>query len=141
MTISELAGRLSQSRFLRFGVVGAAGYVVNAAILFIVHNVLGVDPYSAGAVSIFLSMNFTWVGNRFLTFPGESARSGPAIFQEWARFIASNAVGAAVNYAIYATLVRFGLPPLNNPYLAQIAGVLAGLVFNYTLSKRVVFRG
>jgi putative flippase GtrA len=140
VNISDLVDRLSRSRFLRFGIVGAAGYVVNAAILFSVHNILGVDPYTAGAVSIFLSMNFTWFGNRVLTFPGQAARTPAAILREWVRFIASNAVGAVANYAVYALLIRFGFEPLNNPYVAQIAGVFVGLIFNFTLSKRVVFR-
>ena len=32
-------------------------------------------------------------------------------------------------------------PPINNLYVALIVGVLAGLVFNFTLSKALVFKG
>jgi putative flippase GtrA len=37
--------------------------------------------------------------------------------------------------------VRFAPPPINNLYVALVLGVLAGLVFNFTLSKKMVFRG
>jgi len=36
--------------------------------------------------------------------------------------------------------VRFAPPPFNNLTIALVCGVLLGLVFNFTLSKKVVFR-
>jgi putative flippase GtrA len=50
-------------------------------------------------------------------------------------------VGGLVNVGLYSTLVRFAPPPVNNLYVALALGVLAGLVFNFTLSKKMVFKG
>jgi hypothetical protein len=42
---------------------------------------------------------------------------------------------------LYSTLVRFAPPPANNLYVALVLGVLGGLIFNFTLSKKLVFKG
>jgi putative flippase GtrA len=131
---------LSRSRFLRFGVVGAGGFVVDEAVLWIAHRLAGLDPYSGRAISILCAMTFTWWGNRRLTFRDQAAEGPAAIAREWLRFVAANAVGALVNYGTYTLLVRFGPAPLGNPFLAIACGVAIGLVFNFTLSKHLVFR-
>ncbi len=141
MSIGEIFDRIASSRFLRFGIVGAGGFVVDSAVLFMMHRLVGLDPYSARAISIFVAMNFTWMGNRQLTFREHAATGSRAMLAEWARFIATNLLGALVNYGVYAAVVRFAPAPLDNLYLALAAGVGAGLVFNFTLSQRLVFRG
>ena len=60
--------------------------------------------------------------------------------QEWFKFILANAVGALVNYATYTLLVSFAARPLGHPLVATAVGVGVGLVFNFTLSKRFVFK-
>jgi putative flippase GtrA len=59
---------------------------------------------------------------------------------QWLKFVLANAVGAAVNYGTYSVLVSFAPAPLGNPLLATAIGVGVGLIFNFTLSKRFVFR-
>jgi putative flippase GtrA len=86
------------------------------------------------------AVTFTWWGNRNLTF-ADQASGGPAgMLAEWARFVATNSLGAAANFAVYALLIGFAPWPLNVPYLALAVGILVGLVFNFTLSKKLVFR-
>ena len=136
MTFAE---RLRASRFLRFGIVGAAGFVVDETVLKLM--LFALNPYAARAVSIFCAMTFTWWGNRTLTFAEHAAKgSGSAILREWFKFILANALGAIVNYSTYTLLVALAPAPLNNPMLATAIGVAIGLVFNFTLSKRFVFK-
>ena len=54
--------------------------------------------------------------------------------------VAANAIGLAVNYAVYAALLNWGSGWLASPYVAAGCGAIAGLVFNYTASSRLVFR-
>jgi putative flippase GtrA len=136
----SLHDTLKTSRFLRFAIVGAAGFFVDEGVLFLMQHFAGLPPLAARAISIFAAMSFTWWGNRNLTFRDHAAIGSTAVFLEWLRFIAANIVGAFVNYGTFAVLVRFAPMPLNNPYLATAAGVAVGLVFNFTLSKRLVFR-
>ena len=141
MNLEQRLRALLRSRFARFGTVGAAGFVVDEAVLTIAHYAFGLDPYLARAISIFCAMTFTWWGNRTLTFAEHAARGGAAeLVAEWFKFVLANAVGALVNYATYTVLVRFAPHPLDHPLVATAIGVGVGLVFNFTLSKRFVFK-
>lgn len=136
--LADLTARLAQSRILRFGAVGAAGYFVNAAALWLVHHLFSLNYYASYVPAFLVAVTFTWWGNRVLTFHAHAAREN--LLGEWAKFVAANLLGFFANYALYAAMLRFAPAPLNNPYVAQIAGTLFGMIFNFTLSKRFVFR-
>lgn len=141
MNFAERLRNLLPSPYLRFGLVGGCGFLVDETILTIVHYGLGVDRYSARAISIFCAATFTWWGNRNLTFAEHATTGGPlALAREWFKFMLANGVGALVNYSTYTLFVSFAPAPFSNPLLATAAGVGVGLVFNFTLSKRFVFR-
>jgi putative flippase GtrA len=127
---------------LRFAVIGGLGFVVDSAILAADTNWLGLDPFKGRLLSIFCAMICTWLGNRYVTFPEQRARGGiTPVFREWGKFVGANIIGALVNYGVYAALLHFAASPFNNKYIALVLGVLAGLVFNFTLSKKLVFTG
>jgi len=134
-------GRTSNvSRFLRFLLVGAAGFVVNEAALWFALRMLRLNAYAAGLFSFFVAVTFTWWGNRSLTFREHAATQRLSIAKEWLAFVLSNVIGFLVNYAVYATLLATGPAPLNNPFIALACGTIAGLMFNFVLSSRLVFR-
>jgi putative flippase GtrA len=85
-------------------------------------------------------VTFTWWGNRTLTFREHAAREG-RLLREWTSFVVASSLGAAANFGVYFLLVTFAGQPLGNPLVAVAAGTLVGLVFNFTTSKRFVFRG
>ncbi|MBV9549545.1 MAG: GtrA family protein [Alphaproteobacteria bacterium] len=126
--------------FVRFAAVGGAGYLINAAALTVFTRYLGLGVDAALASSIFVAMCFTWAGNRYLTFASRRAHGLSGIVEEWLRFVGANLLGAIVNYGVALALVHYGSGWLGNPYVAQACGVLAGLVFNFTLSRLLVFR-
>lgn len=135
-----IPGWLSNSRLTRFAAVGTAGYLVDNSVLFAMIHFAGADPYGGRAVSFLAAATFTWWGNRNFTFADRRASGVRGATQEWLRFLAANGVGGLVNVGLYATLVKFAPPPLDNPFLALPVGVLAGLMFNFVLSRRLVFR-
>ncbi|HEY2836921.1 MAG TPA: GtrA family protein, partial [Rhizomicrobium sp.] len=96
--ISRLAHYLLRHPFIRFAMVGTAGYIVDTGILALDTGVWGLDFKSGRALSIFVAMGCTWLGNRYLTFPERRARSFSGALQEWLKFIGANAIGAVVNY-------------------------------------------
>jgi len=138
----EIVARVRQSQFLRFAVVGAAGFVVNEAVLFVILLVdfWHFNAYWAEAVAFMFAATFTWWGNRRLTFREHAAATARGMAREWAAFMAANALGGAVNYATFVAVVHFAPVPFDSPFLGVVAGTLAGLVFNFTMSKRFVFR-
>jgi len=140
VTWRTVADGLASSCFLRFALVGTAGFVVNEAALWIALHLLGLNAYWGGVFSFLVAVTFTWWGNRTLTFAERAARSGGHIAKEWLAFVTANGVGFLVNFAVYASLVAVAPKPLGNPFMALVFGTLAGLVFNFVLSSRLVFR-
>jgi putative flippase GtrA len=136
----SLARWLLRHSFVRFAVIGTFGYFVAVAVLTFTTGPLKLEFAAANALTIFISMAFTWLGNRYFTFRDRRAHGlGPAL-QEWLKFMGANLLGAALNYGTALALVRFAGFPFSEKYLAQAAGVLAGLVFNFTLSRTMVFK-
>ena len=137
----SLVAKLSRLSLFRFAVIGALGLPVDAGMLWLMTHRAGLDPYSGRVISWLSAASFTWMGNRYFTFRAARAYGILATVKEWLRFLAANAVGGLVNVGLYSTLVRFAPPPANNLYVALVLGVLAGLIFNFTLSKTMVFKG
>jgi len=136
----RFGARIADSRFLRFALVGGAGFLVNEFALWIALTVLGVGKYIGGLIGFLAAVTFTWWGNRLLTFPDRAARGLRPLLLEWLRFVGANGVGFGVNYGLYAALVTFAPAPAGNPYLALACGTIAGLLFNFILSSRLVYR-
>jgi putative flippase GtrA len=121
--------------FLRFGVVGTVGFVVDAAVL-MAAIALGLGPWLGRVLSYLLGATTTFGLNRAWTW-----RSTPrdAVGRRWAIFLAVNLVGFACNYGTYAALIT-GVPLVAaNPVLGVAAGSLAGMLGNFFLSRRFVF--
>jgi putative flippase GtrA len=137
---AESPAALIRSQFLRFALVGGAGFFVDEGVLLLAHNLIGLPALEGRIVSILCAMSFTWWGNRRITFHEHAAQGLVGAATEWLRFVAANGVGALVNYGSFALLVGFAPGPFDNPYLATAAGVGIGLVFNFTLSRALVFR-
>jgi putative flippase GtrA len=125
------------SAFLRFALVGIAGFIVNEAALWIALHVFHLGKDAGWFFSFVPAVTFTWWGNRSFTFREHASRGASAAFREWLRFVVTNSFGALVNLAVYEVLIHFAAA---DPPLALACGVLAGLAFNFTLSKKLVFR-
>ena len=121
-------------RFLRFALVGAAGFFVDVAALY-ASFALGAGVYTGRVISYLCAATFTWGVNRRFTFASEA----PPSFGEWLRFMLANASGGLVNYGTYAALVFWGSGLLGHPALAVACGSVAGLVVNYLASSHFVF--
>ncbi len=81
--------------------------MVDETVLTILHYLIGLDRYSARAISIFCAATFTWWGNRNLTFAEHAATGGAGeLAREWFKFMLANGVGALVNYAAYSPAGR-----------------------------------
>jgi len=123
-------------QFLQFGMVGTIGFVVDTAVLY-AGLALGLGLYGGRALSYVAAATTTWALNRAWTF--RAADRTPAA-RQWAVFVLVNLLGFACNYGTYAVLVA-SLPVVAaHPVLGVAAGSLAGMVGNFVLSRRYVFR-
>jgi putative flippase GtrA len=118
---------------LRFGLVGTAGFLVNAGIVAALAGPAG--PVRAQAAAFPVAASVTWWLNRRYTF-GASGRSWQG---EWLRYLGANALGWLANNGTYLLLV-LSLPwAAGNPVAAVAAGSLAGMAFNFACSRKLVF--
>jgi len=106
---AELAYRLSAAarrpaswwQLLKFGLVGASGYLINLAVFALLSGNLGVQHLLAalGAFCVAVSSNFLW--NRHWTF---AAHDGHAGFQA-VRFFTVSSAALLINLAVLESLV------------------------------------
>lgn len=121
--------------FLRFGLVGSAGFVIDTAVVYALARPLGL--IAAGLVAYFCAASANFLANRVWTF---RHRAPEGWLRPWLAFLAANGAGFAVNRGLY-TLLVLTLPPARRfPVLAIAAGTLAGMGLNFTASRRFVFR-
>ena len=123
------------AQFVKFGSVGLVGLVMDTAAVYALRDSLGL--YGAGVVAYCVAATGNWLLHRLWTFRGQG--SGPA-HRQWARFLAANLVGFALNRGTYALLVTFVAAAEREPVIATTAGAIAGIFVNFYLSRRVVFR-
>lgn len=122
-------------QFLRFGTVGAFGFLVDTATVYATRGTLGL--YGAGVLAFLVAATANWGLNRVWTFRGLG--SG-ALHRQWAMFLAANSVGFVLNRGAYFILVTFSVLCAANPVIAVGAGSITGMFANFTLSRRLVFR-
>ena len=123
------------AQFLRFGVVGTFGFVIDTATVYATRGALGL--YGAGAVAFLVAATANWWVNRVWTFRG---LGGGALHRQWAKFLAANSLGFVLNRGAYFILVTVSVLCAANPVIAVAAGSVTGLAANFTLSRRLVFR-
>jgi len=118
-------------QLLRFGLVGASGYVINLIVFDLAH-LAGVHHIAAAilAFTVAVSSNFYW--NRHWTF---GASDGHAGFQA-ARFFTVSAAGLVINLAVLELLISSaGLSDLP----AQAIAVAIAMPFNFVGNKLWTF--
>ena len=123
-------------QFTQFGVVGLVGFAVDTAVVYAVRDALGL--YAAGVLAYAVAVTTTWWLNRVWTFRG-IGNIGPA-HRQWVKFVAANVPGLCLNLGTYFALIAVFSFCDEHPVVAILAGAVAGMFANFTLSRAVVFR-
>jgi putative flippase GtrA len=133
------AGRTEgQRQFIKFGIVGSIGFVVDAGTFFLLTKQFGLGLVSARVLSsLVFGMTSTWLLNRYLTF---RSHRGGTVLSQYLRFATANVIGNLLNIGTHAVLVENFPLFHNHPILGIICGTVVGLIFNFTGSKYFVFR-
>lgn len=141
-------------KILRFAVVGSIGFIIDAIAMFLFSFYIAAIP--ARALSFWTAATSNWWLNRHLTF--RSANS-PKALQQWLRFIAVSCIGFIPSWGCYWLLMQFidieqyyqlaliQALPIDHltietawPFIAMVPGVLLGMLSNYLLAERWVFK-
>ena len=123
------------TRFVRFGLIGGSGVLVDLCFYKIFLMLQFPNPI-ARALSIGIAMSSNFLGNRHWTFP--DARASSLWGQYW-RYLLSSFQGALVSWSTSVLLSRFVSPFQRHLMVAALVGIAAGATANFVLSSRWVF--
>jgi putative flippase GtrA len=119
-------------QFVRFGAVGASGYVVNLVVFAACVHLLGVDYRVSAAIAWAVSvLNNFWL-NRHWTF---DAREDHPVLQA-VRFFMVSLIAFGFTYVVLVMLVDAGLMKV----LAQAIAIVAGTPLSFIGQKLWSFR-
>ncbi len=124
-------------QFAKFCVVGTIGFVADAGTLYLLMSMASLDPYTGRVFSFLFAATVTWALNRKYTF---RSRVPAPRTRQWVRFVTANSIGGALNYGVYSALILSGGWFIKAPVLAVAVGSIVGLAFNFTVSRKIVFK-
>jgi len=147
----QLIDWLHSFRYVRFGIVGASGTVVNLAVLYVAHEYLfrtiepvGSKPYFSLALAIAVATvnNFTW--NRLWTWSDrlhatavqEGERlSKRGLLAQLGQYATASWIGILLQYGLTLTLTHF-----MHYLLANVTAIVIASVSNFIANDRWTFR-
>ncbi len=123
--------------FIRFGLVGTAGFLVHATVLHLMVDFVGLNAYAGWLCGFAVAVTTTLVLNRAFTFR-QPSHHGP--LRQAVIYVFVQSAGAATNFGAYAaTLALF--PVLREALVIPLAvGSIAGLCLTFVGSKYLAFR-
>ncbi|WIX82254.1 GtrA family protein [Amycolatopsis carbonis] len=127
--------KLLTAQQIRFGVVGIANTLVDAVGFALLYSSVGLPLFVANLCSTTAGMLLSFVLNRNFTF---RAQDGD-VRKQVVLFFASTAFGLWVVQAAVIFAVGSLLPHVT-VLVPKFAGIAVGLVWNYVLYQKVVFR-
>lgn len=135
--IVKLKGLLLNNKFIRFSIIGGFGYFVDIFVLFVAFEIFNISVYFSRLISAIFAATFTWLGNRIFTF---SSTKRSNILKEWVDYLYAMIPGAVVNYALFSFIVFIFGSGRMVLIIAVSLGVLAGLIINYNIARKYVFK-
>lgn len=134
-------GWLIPNRFVKFGMVGITGSMVNF-FGFALLQALGFSLPAAIIIGIELAIIWTYVGNNFFTFTPFTYR-GSKFFKGLAIYNIVSVYGLVIQFSVVDSLLsnwRFLAGNLITLYLVYLVGVLFGAVGNYFLHSNYTWQ-
>lgn len=125
-------------QFLRFGVVGTLGFLLDYAVLSAA-VALGSGPYWGRVLSYLVAATGVYALNRAWTFRDRRG-GGAGVGRQWGLYLALNLVGFAVNYGTYAAITAWTEIGAQHLVIGVAAGSIAGMFINFALNRQLVFR-
>ena len=122
-------------QFVQFGLVGLSGFAVDVLVVYALRSRVGL--VWAGLIAYLAAATSNWALNRAWTFR-EARRDG--LIAQWLRFLGANSVGFVLNRGTYLALITAVPLCARQPVFAIAAGMAAGMLANFNLSRRLVFR-
>lgn len=121
--------------FIKFGIVGGSGVVVNMGLLYILTRFFSVRLEIASAIAIEVSILSNFFLNNLWTF--KKRNTHVPFWSRLLRYHLVTGLAGVVNYLVLLLLVKtFGLHDM----LSNLIGIAIGTVINYSLNSLWTWR-
>ena len=135
-----VSNRHEVDRFLRFGLVGTLGTIVDFSLLNVLILALSLPKFWANTCSFSAAALSNFVWNRLWTFP--ESRQRP-FGRQLAQFFAVSVGGYTINQALFLSLDRWAFPGWGTLgyNLAKALAIVVVLVWNFGVNRMWTYRG
>lgn len=120
-----------------FSFSGVIGFAVDAGIVMTMTRLVHINLIMAQIFAFIIAVTVTWGINRRFAFRHKKSLNK---FREWLKYLGANAFGGAVNNGVFTVLVINSFLFAKNPVLAIASGSIAGLLFNFSSAKLLIFK-
>lgn len=126
------------ARFIRFGIVGSIGYVINALFLAILPHYIGIEPFVwALATEAAIISNFTL--NNVWTFRKEQVKGNAKIMSKFLHFNATSA-GALVIQTVLGSVAVWMFGPEYRQLILPVTTLLAVVPYNWHMYRKYIWK-
>ena len=136
LIMDKLFGRFVPVRFVLFSLIGGLGLVVHMAVLAVAHLAIGFAFAWAQATATFIAMLANYALNNALTYRDRRLK-GWRFLRGLVSFVLVCSVGAFANVGVGNYLFQSH----SAWWVAGVAGVAVGAVWNYAVSAVFTWRG
>lgn len=121
-------------KFLKFGIVGLSGLVVDFGITWLCKEILKIQKYIANAIGFTMAASSNYLLNRVWTFQSQN----PDIAVEYGKFLVISILGLGINTFILWILVsRYK----KNFYLSKLFAIAVVTLWNFFMNWIFTFTG
>ena len=123
--------KLLKSRFLKYGIVGALGLIVDMGIFYLLHKMLGMNYIVANIISSSLAVIHNFILNSHFTFKVKDK-----LIKRFVSFYLIALVGMALSSGLLALMIDgFRMDSM----IAKMISVLIVAMIQYFLNKKLTF--
>jgi dolichol-phosphate mannosyltransferase len=134
LLLDKMVGHVVPVRFIAFCIVGAFGVAVHFSVLSLLFRFGQFGFAASQAIATLFTMTFNFALNNVLTYRDQRLRAMRWV-RGWLSFNLACGLGACMNVGLASYLNQVS----GTRYLAALAGIAVGAVWNYAVTKRVTW--
>ncbi len=132
--MSDILSRAFILKFLKFGIVGFSGLLVDFGTTYVCKELLKIQKYIANSIGFTVAASTNYILNRVWTFHSTS----PNIGLEYTQFLVISLFGLALNnFILWLIISRFKL----NFYLSKLIAIGIVTLWNFLANNYYTFAG
>jgi dolichol-phosphate mannosyltransferase len=123
--------------FLKFFITGGLGTITNLVIFFILVDMNNIPGTAASILCFIIAASQNYIVNHCWSFKKTTKDIKPS-WRKWGQFLLGSALGLTLNVLALNLILYFFTLPFK--FIAQGIGIAAGMVVNYLISKKFIFK-